>query len=383
DRFIIRQIPTQISYSKPKPDIISLKDTTLCTLQELIITPTTAFDSLVWSDGSRQPQLKIDKGGLYSLKLYKDGCEYEDTIQVLDQIVQKEEKVTVCQGDNFLYKNISYAAGATIIDTLRGNQCDTLLKIEVLTKEINEITDSIKICLGETYTHTDGKIYQPGDIIEEQVQGISNGCDTLKTTKIIGVVKPVIKITGDSLVCFGQNARIGLSDHKQYMWSNGSTEQNVDLKPGNYTVKVYDDEACQITTDINIIELPEWVLSVPDTVRIEIGSMPTIDLSEASDRIANWDISPDDGKIKYDTNKLIIDSVRESSNYTLFFSDTYDCSIERNLYIQVIKSVISKIYTNVLRKSASQSENSVWQIPIEDNQRLIEASIYNRWGNKV
>jgi hypothetical protein len=383
DRFVIRQIPTVISFSKPRLDIFSFSDTITCRLNELVITPTTSFDSLVWNDGSKLGELKVDKGGLYSLKLYKDGCEYLDTIQVTDQIVQKEEKVTVCHGDDFMYKNVSYAPGATIIDTLRGNQCDTLLKIEVLTKEINELTDSVKLCHGDTYAHSDGKIYQPGDIIQEQVQGISNSCDTLKTLMIIGVEIPIIKITGDSLVCYGQNAKISLSDHKQYMWSNGSIEQNVDLKPGKYTVKVYDDEACQITKNINIIELPEWVLSVPDTVRIEVGGIPTIELPEASNRIANWDISPDDGRIKYDTNKLIIDSVSESSNYTLFFSDTNDCSIERNLYIQVIRSVINKIYTNVLRKSASQSENSIWQIPMEDNQRLIEASIYNRWGNKV
>lgn len=86
-------------------------------------------------------------------------------------------------------------------------------------------------------------------------------CDTMT---VQFMAPPIISIqTPDSILCFNESSTIlntvvsGGSGGFTYLWSNGSTASTISIGPGNYSVTVLDNGACNVYSDnITITQLP-------------------------------------------------------------------------------------------------------------------------------
>jgi len=66
--------------NRPVPKLGS--DTILCHTQAFFLSSGAGFDSIRWSDGSRNALLEVSRSGVYSVEVFQDGCAGRDTIRV-------------------------------------------------------------------------------------------------------------------------------------------------------------------------------------------------------------------------------------------------------------------------------------------------------------
>ena len=112
---------------------------------------------------------------------------------------------TICQGQSYNMPSgaIINLAG-TFKDTIRyATGCDSLITTVNLTiKPVIIVTKSTTICQGQTYTLPSGKVVSTSSTYNDTIRYI-NGCDSLVSTITLSV-KPVVKTTINSVICFGQ-----------------------------------------------------------------------------------------------------------------------------------------------------------------------------------
>ena len=57
-------------------------DTILCHTRAFFLSSGAGFDSIRWSDGSRNALLEVSRSGVYSVEVFQDGCAGRDTIRI-------------------------------------------------------------------------------------------------------------------------------------------------------------------------------------------------------------------------------------------------------------------------------------------------------------
>ncbi|MBL1279634.1 MAG: T9SS type A sorting domain-containing protein [Fluviicola sp.] len=122
---------------------------------------------------------------------------------------------------------------------------------------------------------------------------ISNaqGTDSVTTSSYITVVsnsliQPTVSVTGSIPFCIGDSVILGSSPAGNYLWSNSSTTQDIDVfTTGNYFVQISDAAGCTMNSDttvvtVNSLPIVSVVLS-PDAVCLALtpftltGGIPT------------------------------------------------------------------------------------------------------------
>lgn len=83
------------------PQIELGADTTLCTGEELVLTPLQSVDSLLWSDGSTLSSMTINSDEQVWLSVYENGCMNSDTINVefTSPVFLSFNDTSVCAGE--------------------------------------------------------------------------------------------------------------------------------------------------------------------------------------------------------------------------------------------------------------------------------------------
>jgi gliding motility-associated-like protein len=77
------------------------RDTILCHPQVFYLSPGAGFDSVRWSDGSRDVRLEVDRTGFYSVEVFQDGCSGSDTIFVTRSFIPNPvlpDSMEMCAG---------------------------------------------------------------------------------------------------------------------------------------------------------------------------------------------------------------------------------------------------------------------------------------------
>lgn len=242
---------------------------------------------------------------------------------------------TICAGNTLLMGSHSYTASGTYIDTLTAfNSCDSIVTTNLTVLPANSITQSLVVCAGHTitvgtHTHTTNGTYTdtltafnacdsivitnltvlPANAFTWSTgicagQSISIGnhvyntngtytdtlvafnlCDSIVTTHLTINQLPVVTITpnGPTIFCTGGNVVLDAgSGFVNYLWSNGSTSQSIQLTSSeNDSVMVTDINGCSATssaTVVSVAPLPVLVITDPSIM----CSPNTIDISLSS-----------------------------------------------------------------------------------------------------
>ena len=209
-------------------------DTILC--DGVILSPIveSGYVQYAWSKGDSGSIVSIDQEGDYSLTVIDTmGCIYSDTMNVQYRALPNPStptQVIICNGDSTVinangnFSSYVWSNGAT--------------------------TSSITISTPGTYYVT--------------VTG-STGCFGFDTVQLL--VNPLPSINfNDSVMCNLDPIVMDIGWYETYSWSNGDSSQNPLIEfPGMYFVTVTDQNGCESTDSIEVINYNVSVSLGPDT----------------------------------------------------------------------------------------------------------------------
>ncbi len=216
------------------PDALLPDDTILCTGEILAPPVSPKFVSYNWDGGDTISNILIQHEGDYVLSVIDTaGCSYTDTLSVqyaAPPVPTAPTQVFICDGDSALisvsnsFNSYQWSTGAT------GNSIST----------------------------TSAGIYYI------TVTGV-NGCFGFDTVQVL--VNPLPSIFfSDSLMCNNNPFVLDIGWYSDINWSNGDTVQStVIYSPGSYTVTVEDQNGCQNSDTVSVINQNVVLNLGPDT----------------------------------------------------------------------------------------------------------------------
>jgi len=327
-----------------KPDLIPSKDTTVCSLNTLVLSLPIGLKDFQWSTGENTQSIKITNSGTYTVSA-SNGCEtLYDTIHVH---IQKPYTNPFSIGKDTFFCSIpnphilSAPAG---FNTYQWSNGDT--------------TNQIRINKPGTYW--------------------------LQASYICGTLSDTIQITefhnpdtlfipkSDTSLCSNQTLILMIADsllYTSFNWNNGSTSRELFVnQPGIYSVKALSTEGCMVTDSINIRMIyPPVFNTLPDTLVCESLTL-NVSINSSNGNKIRWF----DGSTSFDH------SFTASGTYWMsLFNSCY--TVTDTIHIQFMDCALT--IPNLITTN-SDGYNDYFQIKT-NIQRPLQVSIYNSWGNKV
>lgn len=205
----------------------------------------------------------------------------------------------------------------------------------------------------------------------------ANGCEDSASVLLKVFSLPVIEMSEDTVICYGDQAHIKAGGGVFYHWNTGAVKQEIYVDPieeTQYWVTVTDIHACINTAGVTVSVNPFHEIQLTtsrDTVCH--GSSVTLLASGGSE-------------YEWSTGRLdpeITDYPDYSSVYTVTVSDVYMgtwCRLVSSVEVQV-KECENFFFPNAI---LPKGYNPVFK-PIGEYQQIIKyvMVIYDRWGKKV
>ncbi len=106
-----------------------------------------------------------------------------------------------------------------------------------------------------------------------------NGCSATATATVMVNALPTVIITGNNILCTGDNTTLNASGGISYIWNTGATTSSLSVSPTSvttYTVTVTDNNGCTATATITLTVSPPPVASISNDTSICSGQTISI-----------------------------------------------------------------------------------------------------------
>ncbi|MFC2176162.1 gliding motility-associated C-terminal domain-containing protein [Bacteroidota bacterium] len=205
-------------YPKPVASIEVSGDTEFCAGDSLFISAA-GGQTYEWSTGETGSAIVVyTSGDYFAVAANQFGCK--DTSAVVKVVVNEPPTV-----GTFPFLPTILCAGDTLTITASG--ADTYLW------STGETGPSIDVT-------TSGNFSVTGTVL--------NGCGTISDTVEITIgdlPEPIVDINGPTEFCAGDSTILSTGDFEAYLWSSGDTTQSIVVYgPGDYSVTVWNENAC-------------------------------------------------------------------------------------------------------------------------------------------
>ena len=253
------------------------------------------FAEYEWSDGSTDTDIVASQVGNYGLTVTDDlGCVGETSVEV-SEFVTNDPEITgdmiFCPGESTnlsvsnTFETYSWSddsESATVTITAAGNYGVTVsdqngcitnasVAVEEFVVTPPQITGDEAFCTGATASLDAGEGYQsynwsnndnsqntsvttPGDYFVTVVD--ENGCTSSSSFEVEENELPEVTIGGSTSFCINGFTTLNAgATYEAYLWSDGSTAQNLMVnQEGNYGITVTDENGCQGEAQVDVIE---------------------------------------------------------------------------------------------------------------------------------
>lgn len=198
------------------------------------------------------------------------------------------------------------------------------------------------------------------------------GCTDTLTKKIFVNIKPEGKISGNLVICTGNNSVLQASGGKSFIWNTGETQSSISVNPGEsseYSV-IVNNGFCEDTASIKIT-----VLALPE---INVHTL------NSTQSYTKFNVSGGESYQWYPSNGLSctacsdpIATPTETTTYCLTVTGGNGCI--DSTYLTTTISII------FIPNAFSPDQNSINDVfkPIVKNVHNYQFLIFNRWGDKV
>jgi len=327
-----------------KPDLISTKDTTICTTASLTLQLPDGLENYLWSTGDTSKQLTIHSGGNYTVEA-SNGCHMlYDTIEVRLQ-APYTNPLNIGVDTFFCKVPQPYTLNAPIgYYAYKWSDNSTLNQLNV--------NSAGTYWLDATYA-----------------------CGTLRDSVIITEFNSptvILDPSNDTTICSDQVIDIVVlnpSGYNSFVWLDGSTANHLFInQPGKYSVTATTNKNCTVKDSIVIVMIyPPMIHDFPDTLACE---ETTLDLK----------ISPNIGEevLWFDGKINNSHSFNNSGTYWVKLSNSCYTSIDSlAIDFQDCSLNIPNLITN-----NNDGKNDFFVIETKIDRPLV-LSIYNSWGTEI
>ena len=280
-----------INVTVSSPPIVNLgNDTSFCQGGYVVLNAAYPGSTYLWNTGATSQQINVSTSGNYWVKVSIGSCESIDTITINvipNPVIHLGNDTNLCIGSVLTLNagnagsTYSWNTGATtqqINVTTTGNYwvkvtnsfgcigADTInLTFSPLYVNIGNDTT---ICIGDaitldagiaggTYQWNTGAITQSINVSDAGNYWVEvnwGNCSNSDTIAINTVVKPVVYLGNDTIMCPGDLIVLNAGSGYTYLWSDGSTLTSLNVNyPGTYTV-IVSNGGCKVRDEIKIAE---------------------------------------------------------------------------------------------------------------------------------
>ena len=276
------------------------------------------FASYLWSTGGNTAQIAINSTGFYIVTVTNDeGCTGTASFEVQDAPVpmpQIEGELSFCPGsstslsvgDSFSAYSWSTGSSAFAINVnapgtysvtvTNGFGCtnSTSVTTDFLPVPMPVISGPTGICPNSSgtlqvtdsypaYSWSNGSTDSSTSINAPGTYAVTvtdaNGCvgDTTFMVSLLPVPTPTI--TGVFQICPGGSTTLTASSAVSYQWSTGTTGTSITVDAaGSYAVTVTDENGCQGSANINVVQVPQLQPTIGGTPHFCTGSSTTLNV---------------------------------------------------------------------------------------------------------
>ncbi|MFZ9956487.1 MAG: gliding motility-associated C-terminal domain-containing protein, partial [Flavobacteriales bacterium] len=214
-------------------------DQKVCDGEVVVLSSVAPAASYLWSDGSSNAQLNVNKSGKYSLTVTDSkGCKNSDQVEVNVvplPVVDLGDDQEICEGDS---------ATLLVSDTDATYVWSTGEKSSAIL-----VGSSQSIILSQYY---------------------DTQCMVRDTAIVVVVPYPVSTLGNDTTVCFGETLGGALTIEASnfadnFLWSDGSTNSNIAVSAkGTYSVTMTNGKNCTTNDEIKVNEFCKTSIFMPN-----------------------------------------------------------------------------------------------------------------------
>jgi len=362
------------------------------------------------------------------------GCDSTQTISiVINPILTNDMQVQVCEGDSvFLYGEWYKDDGNydAIVPNIEG--CDSLISLEIITKENFATYDTIIACQGDTIQVFAATFTSSDDVSEFYIA--SNGCDSVSYYHVefvdeLETSEELVLCPGDSILISsdwikteGEYESMHVSEigcdsiHRIYItmvsgpptpeteidcedleiivsiesqtewqptWSNGDTTDQTVYPSSNMeaSLMLYTQPNCEKQFTITLPQLPN-IDDIPSILDTTVTKDQTILIDLGLDT-NKWTVLWNDASIvDCDTCMNVEISPREDTEITIYLTHQSGCTYESSFLIN-LKIEEEDIYVPNIFSPNGDNNNDIWSVFSTPNIQITACIVYDRWGNLV
>ena len=314
--------------------------------------------------------IAVNAPGIYSEKFNGgNGCDsvHEITLYVVDTI-QTFEDIFICSGDSvFIFGNLESTSGIYTENFNSSSGCDSVHQITLDIDDVITSLESVDLCIGDSIMVFGNWVSTAGNYSE--LFTTANGCDSLHTVEVFSINDPGLYSFEQIEVCFGDS--IYIFDN----WIYESTVLNQTF-PSSFECDSVHQVEINFTEEIIMDIASNYIIQSGETVQL----IPE-NLSMDQDLVYSW--NPTEGLNCIDCLSPLA-SPTETTLYTLTATDESNCSITIATTVVVNLEPGNAVYlANSFSPNGDQLNDFLFPQGNDDSVKILELSIYDRWGEIV
>jgi gliding motility-associated-like protein len=210
-----------------------------------------------------------------------------------------------------------------------------------------------------------------------------NGCENEDSITVNLHPAPVMTVSGDTTICFGDSTTLMAGGMNSYLWTynQGSFmgDSRVVTPPTSttYSVTGTDANGCEATEAVTIFVQPPPVVDAGPDVTLFTGQTGT--LSGNGGVMCQW--VPTTGLDNPNDCFTEVLAPADSQQYILFVTDAVGCAASDTLMVYTLipeRPIVPNIFS-----PNGDGQNDYFHIPNLRYYELLDLQVYNRWGQMI
>ncbi len=289
----------------PKPIVNIGADTSLCTLDSLVLNAGNTGAAYIWQNNQTTQTIVAQQGGLYYVAVNLNGCTVRDTMLITNlpaPTVVLSKDTTICKLDSIQLKG----SGGTNYVWMPGTG---------LANSQTAVTMASPVTTTKYYLTVTN----------------SANCKARDSVTVTVMPKPVVSLGPDKTLCSIDTLVLDAGNiGATYNWQNGAATQMITVSQGGLYYVTVNRSGCFAKDSITITDLPSPIVTVsPDTT---ICKTATAVLSASGGNLYTW--FPVNGLSTINDSTVAVNPAI-TTNYYVTVAGTNNCMVKDSIQVTV------------------------------------------------
>ena len=200
-----------------------------------------------------------------------------------------------------------------------------------------------------------------------------NGCTDTATVGVVVNNVPIAIVSGDTIICAGQNTILTAGTGANYLWNTGATTSVISVYPTTNTsyTAIVSNGNCSDTATINVIVNPSPTASAGASVTISLGSQTTLTANGGGNYL--WSNGA--------TTQSISVSPTATTTYCVQVTNTNNCT-DSSCVTVYVDIQCGDLFIPTAFSPNNDGQNDFFYV-LGNCITSMHLVVYDRWGEKV